>query len=290
MYTYTSQSQDQSFAADATMRRTGHRSKPVIDCHCHIYPEKISQRAVQGVGAFYNIPMDVTDGTPQALSDACANSPITHQIVHSVATRPDQVESINNFIAVTCAERPNMIGFMTLHQDLPDPAAEIKRACALGLEGVKLHPDTQQVNMDDPRLMRIYELIEGKLPLIMHCGDYRYDFSHPRRMRYILDTFPHLVVNAAHFGGWSIFDVAVEHLEDTSCFLDVSSSMEFIGMRRTRELVELYGVDRIMFGSDFPMWSPTAEYERFSQLPFSAADMEKMTWHNAERFIGHTIN
>lgn len=31
--------------------------------------------------------------------------------------------------------------------------------------------------MDDPRLMRIYEIIEGRLPLIVHTGDYRYDYS-----------------------------------------------------------------------------------------------------------------
>ena len=50
---------------------------------------------------------------------------------------------------------------------------------------MKLHPDTQKVNMDDDRLMRIYEPIEGRMPLVMHCGDYRTDFSHPRRMKRI---------------------------------------------------------------------------------------------------------
>ncbi len=262
---------------------------PVVDCHCHIYPAKIAERAVQGVGDFYHIHMDAHGGTAQALLADSAPAPITHHIVHSVATRPEQVRSINDFIAGECAANPGFIGFMTLHQDMEDPLAEIERAQALGLEGVKLHPDTQRVDMDDPRLMRIYEAIEGRLPLLMHCGDYRYDFSHPRRMRRILDAFPDLVVNAAHFGGWSIFDVAVEHLEDAQCFLDVSSSMEFIGDRRTAELIRLYGTDRIMFGSDFPMWDPASEYARFTSLPFTAEEFENMTWHNAERFLGRPI-
>lgn len=261
----------------------------VVDCHCHIYPEKIAERAVRGVGEFYNIPMDAHGGTPAALAADSAPTPITHHIVHSVATRPHQVQSINDFIAATCREHSNMIGFMTLHQDMDDPLAEIERARALGLVGVKLHPDTQGVNMDDVRLMRIYEAIEGRMPLIMHCGDYRYDFSHPRRMRHVLDEFPRLVVNAAHFGGWSVFDLAVEYLQDANCFMDVSSSMEFIGLRRTAELIELYGTDRIMFGSDFPMWNPASEYERFTSLNFPPAQFEAMTWHNAERFIGKEI-
>ena len=44
------------------------------------------------------------------------------------------------------------------------------------------------------------------LPVVIHTGDYRYDYSHPRRLVNILRTFPDLVVDAAHFGCWSRFD------------------------------------------------------------------------------------
>ena len=97
------------------------------------------------------------------------------------------------------------------------------------------------------------------------------------------------MVDAAHFGGWSIQDYALEFLEDESCFLDMSSSMRFLGPRRTRELVYLYGTDRILFGSDFPMWEPAAELEAFTSLGFSASELEAMCWHNAERFVGRDI-
>lgn len=258
----------------------------VIDCHCHIYPAKIASKAVDGVGQFYAIEMDAPDGTAEGLLKACEETPISRFVVHSVATRPEQVRSINDFIADACDAHPEFTGFMTLHQDFEDPEAEIERACARGLVGIKLHPDTQRVNMDDPRLMTIYEIAEGRLPIIMHCGDYRYDFSHPRRMRNILRTFPNLVVDAAHFGGWSVYDLAVEYLEDERCFLDMSSAQAFLGPRRTAELVRLYGTDRIMFGSDFPMWDPVAEYEAFTALPFSEAEFEQMLRGNAERFLG----
>lgn len=261
----------------------------VVDIHTHIYPEKIAVRAAKSVGEFYNVGM-FDGGSVEALKHAVQGSPITHHVVHSVATKPEHVESINNFIAQTCAENPNFIGFATMHQDYENPEAEIERAISLGLRGVKLHPDTQEVNMDDPRLMRIYEIIEGRLPLIVHTGDYRYDFSHPRRLKEILHTFPNLVVDAAHFGGWSIFDLAVEYLEDENCFLDMSSAQDFLGPRRTKELVEIYGTDRIMFGSDFPMWDPVKEYNMFTALDFTPAEKENMLWHNAERFLGMEIS
>ncbi|MEG1751138.1 MAG: amidohydrolase family protein [Raoultibacter sp.] len=258
---------------------------PIIDIHAHIYPEKIASKAVDSVGDFYDIEM-FGEGSAEALLEAAKSSPITNFVVHSVAMKPSVVESINDFIAEECRIHPEFIGFAAMHQDYPDPEAEIERAIGLGLRGIKLHPDTQEVNMDDPRLMRIYEIIEGRLPLIVHTGDYRYDYSHPRRLQSILHTFPHLVVDAAHFGGWSIQDEAIAYMENENCFLDVSSSMDFIGDEHTRKLVDTYGVDRILFGADFPMWNPTTELERFCALGFSDADLEKMLWRNAERFLG----
>lgn len=260
----------------------------VVDAHVHVYPEKIALRAAESVGDFYQYPM-FKEGSVPAMLAAVEGSPITHHIIYSVATKPSNVESINNFIAAECKKHPNFVGFMAMHQDYPNPEDEIERAIGLGLRGMKLHPDTQKVNMDDDRLMRIYELIEGRMPLVMHCGDYRTDFSHPRRMKRILHEFPNLVVDAAHFGGWSVFDLAVEYLENENCFLDMSSSQKFLGRRRTRELCEIYGADRILFGSDFPMWDPSEELEMFESLDFPKADFEKMTWHNAERFVGMDI-
>lgn len=262
----------------------------VADVHVHIYPDKIAKKAAQSVGEFYGIPMTEEDGSVGRILDGIAQTDITRCVVHSVAVRPGTVTSINNFIAATCEEHSQFVGFMTLHQDTPDVAAEIDRACAMGLHGIKLHPDTQAVNMDDERLMRVYEIAERKgLPLIIHCGDYRYDYSHPRRLRRILHEFPSLVVNAAHFGGWSVQDYALEFLEHERCFLDMSSSMRYLGPRRTRELVEAYGYDRLLFGSDFPMWTPAKELELFRGLGFSQRAYEQMCWYNTERFLGMSL-
>ena len=259
-----------------------------IDVHAHIYPEKIAERAVGAVGEFYLVDM-YGQGTAAHLLASKEQAPLTHFVVHSVATKPSAVASINDFIAEQCRLHPELIGFMAMHQDLEDPEAEIERAVGLGLRGMKLHPDTQKVNMDDPRLMSIYEMIEGRLPLIVHTGDYRTDFSHPRRLKNILHTFPDLVVDAAHFGGWSVPEIGYDVLHDENVFIDVSSSMAFLGNRRTRELVNLWGADRVMFGSDFPMWRPTKEYEDFASLDFTEAELENMTWHNAERFLNMKV-
>ena len=257
----------------------------VIDVHAHIYPEKIAERAVDAVGEFYLVDM-YGKGTAAHLLESQKRAPISRFVVHSVATSTHAVTAINDFIAAQCREHEEFIGFMAMHQDFPNPEAEIERAIGLGLVGMKLHPDTQKVDMDDPRLMRVYEMIEGRMPLIVHTGDYRTDFSHPRRLKRILQAFPNLVVDAAHFGGWSIPEIGYDVLHEENVFIDVSSSLAFLGNRRTRELVRMWGADRVMFGSDFPMWDPAHEFDTFTSLGFTDDELEKMLGKNAERFVG----
>jgi predicted TIM-barrel fold metal-dependent hydrolase len=260
----------------------------IIDIHCHIYPAKVAAKAVASVGGFYGVKMG-GGGSPQDLEEERKKAGVDYCLVHSVATKASQVQSINDFIAEQQRLNPRFIGFATMQQDFEDMEAEVKRVQELGLHGFKIHPDSQQVNMDDPRMMRLYELIEGKMPIMIHCGDYRYDYSHPRRLVNVLHTFPHLVVDAAHFGGWSIYDLALEYLEHEHCMMDLSSSMAWLGPRRTRELIELYGADRIMFGSDFPMETPGTELVRFNEAcatGLSPLDRQKVLWENGQRYLG----
>lgn len=263
---------------------------PVVDAHAHIYPDKIAKRATQSIGEFYHISMQNSTGSVAQLLAAKDDSSLTHFIVHSVATAPKNVETINTFIASQCAMHPEFIGFMAMHQDYLSLEKEIERAIDLGLCGMKLHPDTQQVNIDDPRLMDIYEIIQGRIPLILHMGDYRYDYSHPRRLKKVLHAFPDLVVNAAHFGAWSTYEIGYDVLHEENLFVDASSSMFMLGTRRFTELTRMWGTDRVMFGSDYPMWKPAEELRKFIECGFSEAELENMLWHNAERFIGRKIN
>ena len=128
------------------------------------------------------------------------------------------------------------------------------------------------------------------LPVVIHTGDYRYDYSHPRRLVNILRTFPDLVVDAAHFGCWSRYEVGYDILHEVAMndrvFLDESSSQFFLGQRRTVELTRMWGTDRIMFGSDFPMWDPAEEYRTLTTAGFTEDELENILWHNAERFAG----
>ena len=260
-----------------------------VDIHNHIYPERIAARAVESVGVFYAIPM-AGNGTVKELLSLQAESGIDYSLVHSVALRPEQVVPINDFIAAECRKHPSFIGFATMHQDFEDKAGELERILALGLCGFKLHPDSQGVTIDDDRLMEFYALLEGRLPVMLHCGDYRYDFSNPKRVKRVLQEFPRLVANCAHFGAWSLCDLAVEYLEDEHCFMDISSAAVYLGPRRTTELIKLYGSERILFGSDYPMWNPVEELERFYLNDLSVREQEQVLLRSAEAYLGRDLS
>lgn len=258
----------------------------IYDFHAHVYPEKIAQKAVEGVGNFYNIAMDET-GTVDRLLAIGEEAGIDRFVVHSVATGAKQVTSVNDFIAAAVKEHPDkLIGFGTMHADFEDKCAEIERMQAIGLRGVKIHPDSQRFCVDDPRMFEVYDAIQGRMPLLVHCGDYRYDYDNPERVLRVLKEFPKLTFVAAHFGGWSVYDLAVEYLKDTNCYFDCSSAMMYLGRKRSQELMRIYGAERMLFGSDYPMWNPKSELERFMDVDLTEEERELILHENAERILG----
>jgi len=144
----------------------------------------------------------------------------------------------------------------------------------------------QGFDIDDERMMNIYAAMEGRLPVIFHTGDYRYSHSHPSRLARVLDNFPRLCAVAAHFGGWSLFDIAFDYFHNRRCYFDVSSSLPFIGCRRAAELIRDYGAERFLFGSDYPMWDPAACLEEFMTLDLTDSEKEQILWKNAQMILG----
>ena len=258
----------------------------IIDAHAHIYPAKIAAKAVEGVGKFYSGLEMHLDGTVETLIKTGAAAGIEKFIVQSVATSPAQVESINNFIAESVKQYPDkLVGYAAIHPDHEDIGKEMDRAISLGLKGVKIHPDFQQFNIDDKNAMRIYEVIEGRLPILIHMGDHRTDYSKPARLLKVLDAFPKLEVIGAHFGGWSEWDSAAETLGGRHLWVDTSSSLYSMTPEHAAELIHIYGAENVLFGTDYPMWEAKDELEMFDKSPLTHEEREMILYKNAERLI-----
>jgi predicted TIM-barrel fold metal-dependent hydrolase len=260
-----------------------------IDIHAHIYPDPIAAKAVKAIENFYDIiQTNYQDGTAAGLVRICQRAGVVKAVVHSVATSPRQVESINNFIAEAAASNPMFIPFATLHPDMSAEAvrAECGRIKGLGMRGIKLHPDFQRFDADGKEAVKLFSNIDEDLPVMIHSGDKRYTFSTPKRIISIAKRFPQLRFIAAHFGGYSEWEYAEGYIETPNVYFDTSSSLAFLEPQRAAEIINCLGVERFMFGTDYPMWSADDEIIRVKKLGLSEEDEDKIFYHNAAGFFG----
>lgn len=255
------------------------------DAHAHIYPGKIAEKATGSVGEFYHIPMQNV-GLPHILAQRGAEAGIDRFLVCSVATKVEQVRSINQFIQEKCQKYPQFIGLAAWHQDVADIQGEMDDIQRRGLRGIKLHPDFQRFYIDDERMLPVYEEAHRRgLPILFHTGDSRTDFSTPRRLMNVLEKIPDFTCIAAHLGGYSEWEDARRELSGTNVYIDTSSSLFAVTPEQARKSIDHFGIEHTLFGTDFPMWSPKEELERFFALGYGQEDSRKMLYGNFARLF-----
>ncbi len=256
------------------------------DTHAHIYPGKIAEKATASVGSFYHVDM-LNVGLPHVLAQRGREAGIDRFLVCSVATKAAQVRPINEFIQRKCREYPEFIGLAAWHQDVEDIEAELDDIQSRGLKGIKLHPDFQEFFIDEERMFPFYQAVHRRgLPVLFHTGDSRTDFSSPRRLMNVLEKIPDFTCIAAHLGGYTEWEAAKKELHGTNVYTDTSSSLFALTREQALESIFHFGVERTMFGTDFPMWEPKAEIERFLDLGLSESDNRRILYGNFSRLFG----
>ena len=194
----------------------------IIDTHTHTFPDKIATRALAGMekSIVDNHGWDVkikVAGTRDALSESTKKNGVDISVVVPVATKPEQSVSINEFAAHT-NEKTKETGVFSLgaihpdNEDYKDILDDIKKK---GLKGIKVHPDYQKVEFDDPRYLRIFKYAdELGLVIVTHAGE---DIGLPKKIH----CTPDMVLNVlnkvnpkklvlAHMGGWNLWDEVEE--------------------------------------------------------------------------------
>ncbi len=257
----------------------------IIDVHTHVFQEAIRKRAVATVGEYYQLKMH-GEGSIQDLIHQGEQIGIAKYVIHTVATKPIQVKTINAYISSLQQSDDRLIGFGSVHPLMADARDEIDRIISLGLHGLKLHPEFQNFKIDDAVMMPIYAAIEGRLPMLIHMGDANVTSSSPARLAKILKQFPKLAVIASHLGGYSMWDQSMEHLVGKNVYFDTSSSLAFLAPKKAANIIRAHGTDKVLFGSDYPMWLPGDELKRFLALDLSDDENEKILYGNAAKLFG----
>lgn len=260
----------------------------IIDFHCHIFPETIAEKARKNTLAFYGVSSQECFGTPEDLMLRCDETGIEACVVHGVATRPEQVASVNRFLSRSAARYPGkLIPFGTVHPDSPDSIRVIDELCAQGFQGIKLHPDIQGFALNSPGCMAVLEACRGRLKVLFHAGDPRYAYSNPNQIVPVLEAFPDITFIGAHLGGYLVWEEAVQKLAGRydNFYVDCCSSSFAMTKESFRGYIEAFGTKRVLFGSDYPMWNPAKELETLQGIGLSESELSDILYSNAASLL-----
>ncbi|MBQ7324898.1 MAG: amidohydrolase family protein [Clostridia bacterium] len=266
----------------------------IFDMHTHVYPDAIAPKAVGALNQFYSFTAKCS-GTVEGLFQSCRDADVYGFALLGVATNPQQVEHVNAAVlrnaSAARTEGFRAVAFIGMHQDYPHMEAEIERAKLLGAKGVKIHPDIQKVDIDDPRLCKLYALLsEADLPVYFHMGDHRadYRYSSPDKLVKVARAFPKVRFIAAHLGAYRAWDESDQLIGLPNVWFDTSSVLWSLPTPRALELIRSFGVDRIFFGTDYPVTTASEELTRFFRLPLLEEERRAILWENAVRFLNLT--
>ena len=248
----------------------------IIDFHTHTFPDKIAAQSIAylsqkgGIHAYCG-------GTLQTLP---------------IATKPQQEHSIN---ALSKAENGKDGVFFAggIHPDCPDVEGTLDFIRDAGLFGIKLHPDYQGVEFDDPRYLNIIEQAARRgLYIVTHAGiDIAFrEHVHctPDMVLHVLSELGSVIEDKlvlAHLGGFELPDEVLQKLCGKPVYLDTAAVLNMYP-DKCREIIAKHGPEKVLFATDSP-WAPQDAFiDRLRSFGFSKAEEDLMFFKNAERLLG----
>jgi len=275
--------------------------------HTHIFPDKIAAAAVEKL-SHISRTRPFTDGTLNGLYQSMDEARINLSVILPVATNTGQVEKINVSAAALTEgfADDGIISFGTIHPDSAGYREELSRVKNFGLKGIKIHPVYQDTDIDDAKFLRILDrAAELDLIVVAHAGaDIGFPGvvrCSPQMIRRAVDIVGNLKLVAAHMGGWKNWSDVPKFLADTEIFIDTAfatgsiiprndchwqaDDLKLLTAAQFMKLVDIFGADRILFGTDSPWTAQDTSLEWIRALPLDDAARNKILGLNAKALL-----
>jgi len=279
----------------------------ILDIHTHIFPSEIASKAVDKLKrASHTHPF--SDGTSAGLVKSRRSAGVDCCVILPVATSPKQVVHMNDRAILTndLYNETGLLSFGGMHPDFPDWKLELSRLARAGVRGIKLHPVYQGVELDDLRCLRIMErAAELGLVTLTHAG---YDIGFPgaelctpEMVMQVFQELGGIPLILAHMGGWRQWDEVERLVVQTPFYLDTAYCMgpivplegepwtggplETMSREQFLRFVEVFGPQRLLFGTDSPWGDQKKSVETIQSLPLSQEDKDAILGGNAARLL-----
>ena len=222
-----------------------------------------------------------------------ADSGISLSIVNNVVLKADLMRKANDWTALAVSNRKDLVGMGYVIAGAPESADEVTRCTKeLHFKAIKLHHSHSKIFPSDSRNYRIYEKIsELGIPVLFHCGKNPYSrssgtqFCAPSGFRSVLSSFSRMKVIMGHLAGYE--DFPDEALDVLLSFRNALADTAIDSVRKVNigELVPKIGIEKFVFGSDYPIHDPTSLH-RWLRDSVSESDLDAMTCKNPKELFG----
>jgi len=258
----------------------------IVDFHTHFYPDEVAPRAIKTMSQSSGHAL-FGEGTYDSLVRFMDEDGVSLAVNLPVATRPEQVISINRRMIEYNRTQSRVHCFATYHPDFPSVGnleEELAFLAEQGIRGIKIHPEYQHFYPDDPAMTSFYELCARyHFLLVIHAGRdiaFRETHATPRRLREVVKV-KGLRVVLAHMGGFRLWEEVMDHLIGLpSLYLDTSFCGE-LPPALFKEMILAHEPYRILFGSDFPWMRPADMARKIRSLDLGKQNEELIFAKNA---------
>lgn len=198
---------------------------------------------------------------------------------------PGLITLHNDFMAQAVKDHPGrLLAFAAINPNMGEEAVkEVQRCASMGFAGIgELGPGGNGYGFDSPLLRDVIECAEEeKLPVCIHCGE---PVGHPYAGRdntpleplvRLIEQFPKVKFLLAHLGGGLPF---YEMNPRIGCSMkghvwyDLAANPLMYDIKSVKIAAQMVGLDRILYGSDFPL----TLYPRECRVPDFTMFMNKL--------------
>jgi uncharacterized protein len=276
----------------------------VIDFHTHIVPPKIRDNRSDYVdrdacfGLLYS-----EEKAKLVTADELVKNMDKEGVDMSVALNLGWVSheicvETNDYILESMARYPGrIVGFCAVQPTAGDRAlVELERCIAGGMKGLgEMRPDIQGYELDDDGMMApIVQMLRAHdLVFLTHSSEpvgHQYQGKGsmtPRRLYQFIAQAQGLKIVCAHWGGGLPFYVLMPEVAKAmeNVYFDSAASPYLYSSQVYVDVAELVGVNKVLYGSDFPLLSQKRVMDEIKGVFLSESVKDMMLGGNAQRLL-----
>ena len=276
----------------------------IIDFHTHIFPETIVNnrelffKAEPAFTLLYQNPESKL-AVIEDLIDMMDEQEIDMSVVCGFPWKsPDLFKQNNDYVADAVAKYSKRIkGFGCFDIENRHIHKETERCLKNGLCGIgelalyRSGIDTGKRKLLEP----VMEVCRTRdLPVLIHTNEAigrMYAGKSPLTLRQIYDlalAFPDNTIILAHWGGGIFFYQLMKHEVKrvlSNIYYDTAASPYLYDPKIYKIAIDLVGIEKILFSSDYPLLTPSRYFEEFRSAGLESSQINAICGGNAMRIL-----